>query len=397
MSSRLDAVSLCHGVNPLSHLSRENGGESGRSRISIIHELVKETYGKVILRRRGKQSPPEVERVLQPLRPRVSLCAPRFNPELTTSYLVDTLISEATELPQSAPSSVRATIRSQCLTALLDQMVRITTFNVWGMPFFLGGRCRQRYAHIGQKLAEQSSEIVCLQEMWEPATKEIALRARYKHSIGEDTMHGIPGGSGLCILTNFEVIESELLPSSHQWGLERAVKKGALFARLRSPNGAVLEVFNVHLVSASAAAPEDAARAIRERQLVELESWIEHRHTSGALTIVAGDFNVNDTSPQYTKLTSLGEDTFDSYRSASFTVKAPVRGFTFDPTVNPWANSWLSSPSREPERLDYILLRSGADHGAEVESSIVFNEPGDSGFFLSDHFGVKTTVRTYQL
>lgn len=289
-----------------------------------------------------------------------------------------------------------------CLSSLLEEEIAVITLNVWGMPLLLGGRCRERYRHIGKKLHTHAADIVCLQEMWDRATRDIVERAGYRRCLGEDTMHGIPGGSGLCILTNLEVVESQLLESTIRRGFERAVKKGALFSRLRSPDGGIIDVYNVHLASASAASLEDSVRETRDLQLSELREWIQMRRMNNSRILVVGDFNVDAQSPQYLRLSELGVDTFDASRSSAGHCPQSNAGFTFDPTINPWADSWISSPTRKPERLDYVLLDDrirGRDDSvrSEIVSSVVFNQQADQGYFLSDHFGVETILRRYEL
>jgi hypothetical protein len=60
-----------------------------------------------------------------------------------------------------------------CLSSLLEEEISVTTLNVWGVPLLLGGRCRERYRHIGRKLNARAADIVCLQEMWDRATRDI--------------------------------------------------------------------------------------------------------------------------------------------------------------------------------------------------------------------------------
>jgi endonuclease/exonuclease/phosphatase family metal-dependent hydrolase len=289
-----------------------------------------------------------------------------------------------------------------CLSSLLEEEISVTTLNVWGVPLLLGGRCRERYRHIGRKLNARAADIVCLQEMWDRATRDIIEQAGYRSCFGEETMHGIPGGSGLCTLTNWDVVESQLLESAIRRGLERTVRKGALFTRLRSPSGDLIDVYNVHLASASAASPEDSVREARDLQITELRDWIEARRIYGSRVLIVGDFNVDASSSQYLRLAELGVDTFDASRRGSGDCPRSNTGFTFDPTINPWANSWISSPTRQPERLDYVLLddrrreRDGSDR-SEILSSVVFNQQTDQGYFLSDHFGVETIFRRYEL
>jgi endonuclease/exonuclease/phosphatase family metal-dependent hydrolase len=291
----------------------------------------------------------------------------------------------------------REEIHAYCLHALIDYEIKVVTLNVWGMPYLLGGRRSERFAHIGTEIARLGAQVVCLQEMWDRATQAVLDKSRLRNQLGVEFMHGIPGGSGLCILTDLEVQEWELLESRATRGFERLVRKGALYARLRQPDGRFLDVYNVHLVSSSALMTEHSVEGVRDRQVSELQDWIEQRRKPGVSILVMGDLNISDASPQYQRLQALGDDTFTLCHGEGFRKSAATRGYTFDPTRNPWANSWISSPQRIPERLDYILAQPAAMQRLELASQTIWDVPSANGYFLSDHFGVTTTIRNIRL
>jgi endonuclease/exonuclease/phosphatase family metal-dependent hydrolase len=142
---------------------------------------------------------------------------------------------------------------------------------------------------------------------------------------------------------------------------------------------------------------EHSVEGVRDRQVSELQDWIEQRRKPGVSILVMGDLNISDASPQYQRLQALGNDTFTLCHGEGFRKSAATRGYTFDPTRNPWANSWISSPQRIPERLDYILAQPAAMQRLELASQTIWDVPSANGYFLSDHFGVTTTIRNIRL
>lgn len=278
---------------------------------------------------------------------------------------------------------------------IVAEQLSIATFNVWGMPWYLGGKDPHRYSQIGKNFVSLDFDIICLQEMWDQATAAIIAHAGYATVIHTPAIHKIPGGNGLCILSKYPATEWWSLEFATTLGVERAVKKGALYARLEYEPGRCIDVVNLHMLSSSKLLGERRATEARAHQIKELVEWITRRRHRQIPLIVAGDFNIRDTSWLYPQLAALGSDTFALCNRPFNHSDGKERGFTFDPTRNKRI-AWGTTPDGVPERLDYILLDTVIDSQLEIRSSLIFDEEEDNGRFLSDHFGVVTTMRRYR-
>ena len=260
----------------------------------------------------------------------------------------------------------------------------IGTLNVCGLPEPIGscGVKKDRFHEIGLKLKEL--KIVGLQEMWHSNCLEIIDSARFPYSIWDSAQRssltgGFVGRSGLAILSEYPIIEHNFLYFSETVGLERFVRKGALFARVKTPSGPI-DLWNTHLVSEperinKLLITKTQADSVRVRQLEELSHWISVRSKRGVPRIILGDFNIDESHDSYSLLKHLGAE--DLYR-----LRLEKPGFTFDPSTNPFA----SSPSNLPERLDYIWSTIDLEQYSIGAERFLVSEP------LSDHYGVKISL-----
>lgn len=275
------------------------------------------------------------------------------------------------------------------LRSILDQFkpsgaLDIGTFNVCGLPEPIGsvGVKRERFHKIGRKLRDL--KIVGLQEMWHENCVSLIDSAGFPYSVWDAKersrlSHKFIGRSGLALLSAYPIEQYHFLYFSESAGLERFVRKGALFARIKTPLG-LIDIWNTHLVSE----PErlnrllvtrSEADSVRLRQLEELEHWISIRSKRGIPKIILGDFNIDESHESYSKIKQFGGE--DLYR-----LRLDKPGFTFDPSTNPFANS----PNNTPERLDYIWSNLDLEKFLVGAKRFIMSEP------LSDHYGVKTSL-----
>lgn len=283
-----------------------------------------------------------------------------------------------------------------------DKTLKILTYNVCGLPKPLGTMDSnpRRFYRIGRQIRELSADIVGLQEMWESNTSLVLKASHYKHRFSELEVEHLKrkllfGRSGLAIASRYPMSDCELLAFSSTSGLERVVNKGAIYARIQTPNGEV-DVYNVHLTSE----PErlnklfvslSYSHKIRDLQLRELNDWIKRRSKPGVPVYVMGDFNFTEEDNLYRSAQRfLGEDLFRMrygfiQKDESPEIENNIFGATFDPMHNIHAKS----PRSIAERLDYIWCKrenEDANHLYAAERVFTKNP-------LSDHFGVLVTIQ----
>lgn len=279
-------------------------------------------------------------------------------------------------------------------TRLYENNLKLLSLNVWGLPQLcgFGSIDHTRFEKIAALLNAGTEDIVLLQEMWDPATTKILDRAGYPF-VGKATKDGFINGSGLVTLSRYPIVESEFLQFSDVSGLERLVKKGALRTRLRISSTVEIDVVNVHLASP----PEKLNKLfvsnfeferILLSQLRQTKEWLRNRSSLPELTIVGGDFNIDESHLYYAEMAEMFG--LDMYRlrlgpneRAWSESKIEQTGYT----LNPLLNSYAKRSQYDAERIDYFWVASLDLEDAACGSGLRFtSEP------VSDHFGVELNI-----
>ena len=165
---------------------------------------------------------------------------------------------------------------------------------------------------------------------------------------------------GIGILTRLPVVEPATLPLP---GDHRV----AVVARLRLPDGGVLDFYNTHV----------GGRSEEKRAEVEtLMRWMATR--SGTPQVLVGDFNATPTS-------AVMQPARQALRSA-FVV---VHGTEPDRTVPTPLRHGTLPPGGDV--LDYILVSGDVE---VHDATVVFDRaaPEDPTIYASDHFGLAATI-----
>ena len=145
--------------------------------------------------------------------------------------------------------------------------------------------------------------------------------------------------------------------------------KGILFLRLRLPNGAEIDAYDLHMD----AGDRGADYRVRRGQIAVLREEVERRSQERAV-IVAGDFNLKQNVDRDQLL-------LEEFRRAA--------GLT-DARARPAAPHWN-------EVIDYILFRSGAKTSlALLEAGEALEFVDERGTPLSDHPAVYARFRARQ-
>ncbi len=264
----------------------------------------------------------------------------------------------------------------------------VLTLNVWGVPTAAARAARM--AAIGRRISQMDLDVVALQELFDPADRDTllahvdqdALPYAYYFSSGLT-------GSGLMTLARHPIVDAAFYRYRLSSRPERILEgdfyagKGIGLARLQTPSGLV-DVYNTHVLAQYKPDAQDEYPAHRASNLYEAARFI-HAGSARNPAVLCGDLNVRPDQLGYRLVTALAALT-DSFRQAN----PADPGSTYAPD-NPYAGDTSA------KRIDYVLVRSGADAGFEVQSAaMAMNEspPGEAGPpAYSDHYGVRAALR----
>jgi len=132
--------------------------------------------------------------------------------------------------------------------------------------------------------------------------------------------------------------------------------KGYLAVRLRTPDGAEVDVYNTHLEAGTT----DASGEARVSQMNELAEAIE-THSGAHAVIVAGDYNISYMRPQDREMISV------------FRARLGLEDSGAGPEIPFW------------RERDFILFRGGSETSLGVTASGEATEFVSAGRALSDH------------
>ena len=176
-------------------------------------------------------------------------------------------------------------------------------------------------------------------------------------------------GSGLTILERYAPqhvvdVHREAFERCSGWvlywtGSDCFATKGILSTRLRLPNGAEVDFYNVHMDAGNTRGDQRA----RRHQLARLQTRIAER-TSSQAVVVGGDFNLRSDEPRDVELLS-------AFREALGLDEAGI-------DIASGSDDWK-------RQVDYIFYHSGDGAALQLVSSGVASEFIYGGQSLSDH------------
>lgn len=253
--------------------------------------------------------------------------------------------------------------------------LKILTFNIWGVWKYATRYLEKRLQLITEAI--NGYDIVNLQEVSVFKTREV-LENNHFYPYKERLNNGsfLKWGSGLATLTRFPILEKKHIEFTSCAGPDCNNNKGIFFLRLAVPELGELDLYNTHYQS--------MPQAIKHRLKANRDFEKFYRENDrGNLTVVTGDFNLRETDPDYRDLLAK-IPLVDTFRN-----KYPeTPGYTLNKEKNPFVGRLSFS-----KRIDYIFMIPGEKNRVEVlESAIMFDQPRE-GIFLSDHFGLLTTLK----
>jgi len=236
------------------------------------------------------------------------------------------------------------------------ETLRLTTLNVWALPFGLSRHSAARMEAISRRLGELEPDIAAFQEVWTEDARAALLaggrRAGLPHAWHNPSARG---GSGLLLLSRRPLLEVEFsayllrgLPQRLQhgdyWG-----GKGFVLARVQTTAGS-LTVLDTHLHAQYTADPIDEYRGIRTGQTIQLAAALLDRRDP---IVALGDFNLRTGNPDHAVLMGL----------TRFTDVALALGNPQDTILVPHPYRKLARGhghgDGHGERIDYAFVRTG--------------------------------------
>jgi endonuclease/exonuclease/phosphatase family metal-dependent hydrolase len=194
-------------------------------------------------------------------------------------------------------------LRAMAFTPLAAPLeLRVVTFNIADGYGFTNNRT-ERMRAIAKTLRDLDPDLVGLQESFIAADRELLLRelraSRLAHHVRFD---GATVGNGLLILSAFPIEEAWFHryasnnPWYRLWEGDWWAGKGIGLARVRLPDGSLLDFFDTH---AQAGRDNPANETVRLAQMEELARFVREARIPGAPALVVGDFNTRPSAPDY--------------------------------------------------------------------------------------------------
>lgn len=286
-----------------------------------------------------------------------------------------------------------------------DGNLEIITLNCWALKF-ISKQTDARIAHIARRLEKSTSDIICLQEIWqERHWLQVKKLLSKTHPYAKYYYSGMMG-SGLAILSRFPIRQTEMRPYTLN-GRPQAffrgdwfVGKGVASAIVELPGGRLCQIFNTHM-HAPYNERKDTYLCHRTAQGWDLRKILKASVEAGYITFATGDFNSVPGSLVHRFLTSYLSDSFVTLHpnvpllpefEDGLSAEELVKRYGVTCDVSP-LNTWRSeqAPSMLPKRLDYVFH----DHNANpIDVEVIFTALVDrENFSPSDHFGLRCVYK----
>lgn len=245
---------------------------------------------------------------------------------------------------------------------------RVLTFNT-----LFKDRSRVRLSVLARILEDSDYDVVCLQEVISPLNLAHLRRSTrsFPYAAHSATYPIVRGG--LVTLSRWPVVRRHYapFPPTRPARPELLMRKGALFTRIRLPDG-FLTVVNTHL-SANMDMHWEPSNVYTQAEEVELRDLARNvrRIDSAEPMVVMGDFNVPRDYPLLREFASEAglRDVLDGDTEA-----------TYNPDY------------AEIGAIDQLLVRPGMEATAQVVFKERVELPDGGTAYLSDHYGIEATV-----
>jgi endonuclease/exonuclease/phosphatase family metal-dependent hydrolase len=266
-------------------------------------------------------------------------------------------------------------------------LLRVLSFNTWGVPFFSRDRAARMRA-IARAVAamDVDVDVVGLQEVFYAKDRRLLVEAAaeagliYSHYFQSGVM-----GSGLLTLSRYPIVATSFLRFRLNGRPQDLVRvdyyagKGVGRVRVMTPNG-IADIYNAHLIAPYLEFGPDRFAAHRVAQAVEMGRYIDEQ-SSEVPAVLVGDMNCHPDDATYDAVVAAG-----SLIEACGEV-GPAEADALFAQRNGYASI------HPPDRFDYVFARSGTKQRLTSRGTRfvlggmpVPNPDGLLGY--SDHYGV---------
>ncbi len=270
-------------------------------------------------------------------------------------------------------------------------ILSILTLNVWGLkigPWSIARNVNDRIRRISRDVHDLQPDVVAFQEVWcDTIARFLVTSMRYPYFSYRPQRKKLKGrlGNGLLVLSKFPILEEKGAAfSCFTRPDEFFANKGFLLTQIETPGG-IFYLLNTHM--GAGRNPSDTCRRMKQLEEMLTEANGLSRHFP---IFLAGDFNFNEDSPEYSYLRSWMNSNWDEKGLDTFRhIHPDEKGHTFF-----MERSYVKERSTHDrdERLDYVFTLISKRNRCSVKiksSDIVLN---DANHPISDHAGLMTTV-----
>ena len=295
--------------------------------------------------------------------------------------------------------------------------MKVLSFNTWLLeaPIFgfnLAKDLNSRLKQLPQKLVDIGADIIFLQEVWKPKftnflAKELLLKGYY--SSHDHTGKLARMGNGLMIFSKFPFNNKCDVFSFRNFTRadESFCKKGILIDYINHPKIGEILLANTHLGAANFNPLFGPNLTHLERQLEqkkELVRFLKSTVNKSQHFIFGADLNIHDhpwdiENKSYNlerlnfgyEMITQELNLTDSYRQIhSNKNDLNYKGDTYS-SQNPYTKGLTNAGFSADERVDYLFIKKNGDLNV-LKSETIFKDKLDSQHFLSDHYGVLSTL-----
>ncbi|BCS18861.1 endonuclease/exonuclease/phosphatase family protein [Aspergillus puulaauensis] len=278
-------------------------------------------------------------------------------------------------------------MRSTALLSLLSPALAATSgtfnvlsFNVAGLPEIINGNDvpgdkTENTKMIGERFAEYGYDVIHVQEDF---NYHAALYETDTHAFRTATSGGVPFGSGLNTLSNYDWIDFERIKwetCSEASGADCLTPKGFTVMRVRFEEGVYADFYNLHADAGS----EDEDVEARSANLQQVADYIAN-YSLGNAVLVFGDTNARYTSSgENVRVFETQEDMANPWVELVLDGKQPEEGIDAIICENP-------STVKTCETVDKIFYRGSPALTLKATSWAYEDEKFlNNGSILSDH------------
>lgn len=288
----------------------------------------------------------------------------------TLSFAVDPEVEVITVAP-STPAEEETILPNEKKGTL-----HILTYNVWGLPGFLGTDRKERFARLGPTLAPY--DVVTLQETFSDDIKVLKKNSAFPYHHRHNNGGLLRIGSGLYTLSKYPIIKTGFKAFNNCTVADCMARKGVLFSRIQHPTLGPIDVYNTHYQAEGNPVAEKIRVTVDNRVMQE---FIHENHSDNP-TVLTGDYNFTPDRPEYNDIMRR-LPLIDVFR----TLHPADPGYTSDGINNE------NKDSKHQSRLDYIFVRKSDQYKVDLLASTLTHNQKVDNYMLSDHFGVQAKLK----